>query len=163
MRTGPTCPIQATPTSYTSGRRCSSPVHRPYGPASPLPVSRRHAPHPPRASLYAPHRVGSAAVILSDRTIREELASGRIVIEPFDESHVQPSSVDIRLDRFFRVFLNHTMPVIDVKRDLEELTRLRSEEHTYEPQSLMRISYAVFCLKKKTNNINKTEHHTNNE
>src|SRR3546814_7894750 len=139
---GPTCPIQATPTSYTSGRRCSSPVHRPYGPASPLPVSRRHAPHPPRASLYAPHRVGSAAVILSDRTIREELASGRIVIEPFDESHVQPSSVDIRLDRFFRVFLNPTMPVNDWTRDLDELPRLvdiddRSEEHTSELQSLM--------------------------
>src|SRR5690606_10117773 len=37
---------------------------------------------------------------------------------------VQPSSVDVRLDRFFRVFLNHTMPVIDVKQNLEELTRL---------------------------------------
>jgi dCTP deaminase len=63
-------------------------------------------------------------VILSDRTIREELAAGRIVIDPFDEAMVQPSSVDVRLDRYFRVFLNHTMPVIDVKKDLEELTRL---------------------------------------
>jgi dCTP deaminase len=64
------------------------------------------------------------AVILSDRTIREELAAGRIVIDPLDEGSVQPSSVDLRLDRLFRVFLNHTMPVIDVKRDLEDLTRL---------------------------------------
>jgi len=64
------------------------------------------------------------AVILSDRTIREELAAGRIVIDPLDEGAVQPSSVDLRLDRLFRVFLNHTMPVIDVKRDLEDLTRL---------------------------------------
>jgi dCTP deaminase len=63
-------------------------------------------------------------VILSDRTIREELAAGRITIDPFDESMVQPSSVDVRLDHYFRVFLNHTMPVIDVKKDLEELTRL---------------------------------------
>ena len=63
-------------------------------------------------------------MILSDHTIREELAAGRIVLEPFDESLVQPSSVDVRLDRYFRVFLNHTMAVIDVKKNLEELTRL---------------------------------------
>ena len=63
-------------------------------------------------------------MILSDRTIREELAAGRIVIDPLDEGSVQPSSVDLRLDRLFRVFLNHTMPVIDVKKDLEDLTRL---------------------------------------
>lgn len=63
-------------------------------------------------------------MILSDRSIREALTDGRIVIDPFDETMVQPSSVDVRLDRYFRVFLNHTMPVIDVKRDLEELTRL---------------------------------------
>lgn len=62
-------------------------------------------------------------MILSDHTIREELASGRIGIEPYDESSVQPSSVDLRLDRYFRVFLNHTMPVIDVRQDLSELTR----------------------------------------
>ena len=63
-------------------------------------------------------------MILSDRSIREELAAGRIQIDPFDEGLVQPSSVDVRLDRFFRIFLNHTMPVIDVKKNLEELTRL---------------------------------------
>jgi len=63
-------------------------------------------------------------VILSDRTIREELASGRIVIDPLGDGCIQPSSVDLRLDRLFRVFLNHTMPVIDVKEDLEDLTRL---------------------------------------
>ena len=64
-----------------------------------------------------------AAVILSDRSIREELAAGRIVIDPLDETSIQPSSVDLRLDHFFRVFLNHTTPVIDVKQDLGELTR----------------------------------------
>ncbi|MGH9191042.1 MAG: dCTP deaminase [Acidimicrobiales bacterium] len=63
-------------------------------------------------------------MILSDRTIREQLDAGRIVIDPLDESCIQPSSVDLRLDRLFRVFLNHTMPVIDVKEDLEDLTRL---------------------------------------
>jgi dCTP deaminase len=63
-------------------------------------------------------------VILSDHTLREEIAAGRIVVDPFDEQMVQPSSIDVRLDRYFRVFLNHTMPVIDVKKDLEELTRL---------------------------------------
>jgi deoxycytidine triphosphate deaminase/intein/homing endonuclease len=63
-------------------------------------------------------------MILSDRTIREQLDAGRIVIDPLDQSCIQPSSVDLRLDRLFRVFLNHTMPVIDVKEDLEDLTRL---------------------------------------
>src|SRR5262245_42335939 len=63
-------------------------------------------------------------MILSDRTIRAELEAGRIVIDPLDEQCIQPSSVDLRLDRLFRVFLNHTMPVIDVKEVLEDLTRL---------------------------------------
>ena len=64
------------------------------------------------------------AVILSDRSIREALAAGRIQLEPTDDALVQPASVDVRLDRYFRVFLNHTMPVIDVRKNLEELTRL---------------------------------------
>ena len=63
-------------------------------------------------------------MVLSDRSIREEIAAGRIVIEPFDESSVQPSSVDLHIDRYFRVFRNHTMPYIDVKQDQEELTEL---------------------------------------
>jgi dCTP deaminase len=63
-------------------------------------------------------------VILSDRTIREEVAAGRIVIEPFDEACVQPSSVDLHIDRAFRVFRNHTMGLIDVKQNLEDLTEL---------------------------------------
>jgi dCTP deaminase len=63
-------------------------------------------------------------VILSDRTIKEELAAGRIVIEPLDERCIQPSSVDLSLDRYFRVFRNHTMGHIDVKQNLEDLTEL---------------------------------------
>lgn len=61
-------------------------------------------------------------VILSDRSIGEELDAGRVIIEPLDRSHIQPSSVDLRLDHRFLVFRNHTMPVIDVKKDLSELT-----------------------------------------
>jgi dCTP deaminase len=64
------------------------------------------------------------AVILSDRTIREELAAGRILIEPLDPADIQPSSVDLRLDRFFRVFRNHTSRLIDVREDQENLTEL---------------------------------------
>jgi len=63
-------------------------------------------------------------VILSDRTIKEQIAAGRIVIDPLDESCIQPSSVDLHIDRFFRVFRNHTMAHIDVKQNLEELTEL---------------------------------------
>src|SRR5947207_15834288 len=63
-------------------------------------------------------------MILSDRTIREELKAGRIVIEPVDDGDIQPSSVDLRLDRYFRVFRNHTQRVIDVKEDQENLTEL---------------------------------------
>jgi dCTP deaminase len=63
-------------------------------------------------------------VILSDRSIREALASGRIEIDPLDESCIQPSSVDLTIDRYFRVFRNHTTGVIDVKENMEELTEL---------------------------------------
>jgi dCTP deaminase len=63
-------------------------------------------------------------VLLSDRDIRAELAAGRVVLEPFDPAMVQPSSIDVRLDRFFRVFENHKYPVIDPAVDQPELTRL---------------------------------------
>jgi dCTP deaminase len=81
-------------------------------------------------------------VILSDRTIREQLAAGRIAIDPLDEGNIQPSSVDLRLDRYFRVFLNHTMPVIDVKQDLEELTRLEE----IEPDGVFHLHPGEFVL-----------------
>ena len=63
-------------------------------------------------------------MILSDRTIKEEIAAGRIIIEPYEDAAVQPSSVDLRLDKYFRVFRNHTLSHIDVKQNLEELTEL---------------------------------------
>ena len=63
-------------------------------------------------------------MILSDRSLREALAAGRIVIDPLDETNIQPSSIDLRVDGLFRVFRNHTAGVIDVKRDLTDLTEL---------------------------------------
>ncbi|MFM7271080.1 MAG: dCTP deaminase [Actinomycetes bacterium] len=63
-------------------------------------------------------------MILSDRTIREEIAAGRIVIDPYDPADVQPSSVDLHVDAFFRVFRNDTTPFIDPKEPQEDLTEL---------------------------------------
>lgn len=63
-------------------------------------------------------------VILSDRDLRTELAAGRIIIEPFDETCVQPSSIDIKVHNLFRVFRNHTAGIIDVKKDMTDLTEL---------------------------------------
>src|ERR1041384_6270250 len=68
--------------------------------------------------------VASGGVILSDTSIRKELADGRIVIDPLDDRDVQPSSVDLRVDRYFRVFRNDTTPFIDPKRNQEDLTEL---------------------------------------
>ena len=63
-------------------------------------------------------------MVLSDRSIREALDAGRIVIDPFDESCVQPSSVDLHVDQYFRLFRNHTSRVIDVRENQEDLTEL---------------------------------------
>ena len=63
-------------------------------------------------------------MILSDKSIREQLAAGRIVIDPLDESLIQPSSIDVRISNLFRVFRNHTAGVIDVKKDQATLTEL---------------------------------------
>jgi len=63
-------------------------------------------------------------VLISDRDIRTEIDSQRIVLEPFDPAMVQPSSVDVRIDRFFRLFDNHKYAHIDPAVDQPELTRL---------------------------------------
>ena len=63
-------------------------------------------------------------MVLSDRTIRAEIEAGRIVIDPFDERLVQPSSVDVRVDSQFRVFHNARYPYIDVRQPMEDLTEL---------------------------------------
>ncbi|MCO1338552.1 dCTP deaminase [Kocuria polaris] len=63
-------------------------------------------------------------MLLSDRDIRSELDSGRIGLDPYEPSMIQPSSVDVRLDRFFRLFDNHKYAHIDPAADQPELTRL---------------------------------------
>jgi dCTP deaminase len=63
-------------------------------------------------------------MVLSDRTIRRLLGEGRIGIDPYDESLIQPSSVDVRVDRYFRVFHNNRYPFIDVREEQEDLTEL---------------------------------------
>jgi dCTP deaminase len=69
-------------------------------------------------------------MILSDRTIREQIDAGRIVIDPFDPACVQPSSVDLHVDAEFRVFRNNRYPFIDVKQeqDLTELVEVKPDE-----------------------------------
>ena len=63
-------------------------------------------------------------MILSDRSIREALEAGAIVVDPLLEGGIQPSSVDLRIDRYFRVFRNDTTPFIDPKQAQEDLTEL---------------------------------------
>ena len=63
-------------------------------------------------------------MVLSDASIFRALVEGRIEIDPYDEALLQPSSVDVRVDRFFRVFRNNRYPYIDVKVEQEELTEL---------------------------------------
>jgi len=63
-------------------------------------------------------------MLLSDRDILTWVDNGEILLDPWDPSMVQPSSVDVRLDRLFRVFENHKYPVIDPAADQSELTRM---------------------------------------
>src|SRR3989304_4607891 len=63
-------------------------------------------------------------MVLSDRTIKEELAKGRLKIEPLDESCIQPASVDVHLDRRFLVFRNSRRPYIDVRQPADDLTEV---------------------------------------
>ena len=62
-------------------------------------------------------------MLLSDRDIKAEIDAGRVKVEPFDGAMIQPSSVDVRLDRFFRVFENHKYSVIDPSIEQSDLTR----------------------------------------
>ena len=63
-------------------------------------------------------------MVLSDRTIKEELEKGHIVISPLDPNDIQPASVDLHLDRNILVFANSRRPYIDVKEGLEDLTQM---------------------------------------
>ena len=68
-------------------------------------------------------QIYGGAVLLSDRDIRAQIKDKRVGVEPFDEAMIQPSSVDVRLDKFFRVFENHKYEVIDPALEQPELTR----------------------------------------
>ncbi len=63
-------------------------------------------------------------MVLSDRSIKKALAQGRIVIDPLEEEHIQPASVDLRLDRKVLVFGNHQQPFIDVRESLDSLSEM---------------------------------------
>ena len=70
-------------------------------------------------------------MLLSDRDLKAALASGRMSLSPYDEAMVQPSSIDVRLDRYFRVFANHRYTHIDpaiAQDDLTELVEPDGEE-----------------------------------
>src|SRR5580765_8013680 len=67
-------------------------------------------------------------MLLSDRDIREAIESGRVKREPYDPAMVQPSSIDVRLDRYFRVFEHHRYPHIDPAVEQPDLTRLVEPE-----------------------------------
>lgn len=71
-------------------------------------------------------------MLLSDRDIKARVDSGDIVLDPWDPAMVQPSSVDVRLDRFFRTFENHRYPHIDPAEEQTDLTRM-IETHGDEP------------------------------
>ena len=62
--------------------------------------------------------------VLSDRTIKEELAAGRLGVDPLDPEAIQPASVDLRLDRLFRVFRSTARPFVDVREPVDDLTEL---------------------------------------
>ena len=62
-------------------------------------------------------------MLLSDRDILAEIDAGRVALDPFDREMIQPSSIDVRLDKFFRVFDNHKYPHIDPAADQSDLTR----------------------------------------
>jgi len=67
-------------------------------------------------------------MLLSDRDILAEVQAGRVHIDPWDATLVQPSSVDVRLDKYFRVFESHRYSVIDPAEDQPELTRAVTPE-----------------------------------
>jgi dCTP deaminase len=62
-------------------------------------------------------------VLLSDKDIKTQIESGRVGIDPYEPAMVQPSSIDVRLDKFFRVFENHRYPHIDPSTEQTDLTR----------------------------------------
>src|SRR3990170_2868640 len=82
--------------------------------------------------------------VLSDRTIKEELAAGRLVIEPLNERDIQPASVDLHLDRVFRTFRVTGRPYVDVREPMDDLTELVTIEDG-EPFIVQPGSFVLGC------------------
>lgn len=61
-------------------------------------------------------------MVLSDGSIRAEIEAGRIVLDPYEPSNIQPASIDVRCDKLFRVFHNGRHPYIDVRKPMDDLT-----------------------------------------
>ena len=90
-------------------------------------------------------------MLLSDRDIRAEISAKRVGVEPFEEAMIQPSSVDVRLDKFFRVFENHKYSVIDPSIEQAELTRevvVEGDEHfiLHPGEFVLASTYEVITL-----------------
>ena len=90
-------------------------------------------------------------MLLSDRDIKAEISAGRVKVEPVDSAMIQPSSVDVRLDRFFRVFENHKYSVIDPSIEQADLTRevavAGDEEFSLHPgEFVLASTYEVITL-----------------
>ena len=92
-----------------------------------------------------------SSVLLSDRDIKSEIEAGRVKVEPFAQSMIQPSSVDVRLDRYFRVFENHKYSYIDPSSEQPDLTRMvevdGNEEFILHPgEFVLASTYEVITL-----------------
>ncbi|HEX7266109.1 MAG TPA: dCTP deaminase, partial [Streptosporangiaceae bacterium] len=90
-------------------------------------------------------------MLLSDRDIRTEIDKGRVGVEPYDPDMIQPSSIDVRLDRYFRVFENHRYPHIDPAIEQADLTRLvepdEDEPFILHPgEFVLASTYEIFSL-----------------
>ena len=81
-----------------------------------------------------------SAMLLSDRDLRAEIESGALGLDPFDPTLIQPASIDVRLDRFFRVFNNSKYTHIDPQLQQDELTSLVEVEPTMSRSSCIRAS-----------------------
>src|SRR5699024_6984988 len=89
--------------------------------AGSIPVTRSSGRPERRSSTYLRH---NRRVLLSDRDIRAQIDAARVQLEPYDPAMIQPSSIDVRLDRWFRLFDNHRYAVIAPAQDQSDLTRL---------------------------------------
>src|SRR5919197_1248985 len=89
-------------------------------------IHRSRTPRGARPRRHAPDRSEASLSVLSDRDIRTAIESGEIAIRPYDPRDLQPSSVDLHLDRRFRVFRNNRYAFIDVRAPQPDLTELLS-------------------------------------